>query len=420
MNTIKSLRIIIASPDDLLQEREICHEIINEFNNTTGKNLGIHLESLDGGKLTSSMGRPEEIVLKQFELNSCDLFIGLLWTRFGTPTGKISNISSTQFQSGTQEEFENAYRLSIEKGSPQIIFYKCNRDAKLTSINPEQLKDVNKFFDNFKHTGEHPGLYKNFDDLESLRYNLRVDLNYFCKMIGAHSNGHPFHLSTYFETSGFINLFLPENNELRSSTKAEILKQAKYINLIASSGNAFIGIIGHRYRDILNQRLTEGCKVRIILSNPYSISSLLRTIGENPKEIENIKKLIYSDQNNSIYKKIVESLWYKYKLNNSLQGLQLLKSKFKKQLKIKFTKFEVGSSILVTDTHCFFEPYINVNLMQRTQADILTFDMQVTSKSHITKHFVDYFELMWNLSDEVDLENIEPLDEIKKLIQYLK
>ena len=59
-------------------------------------------------------GRPQELINE--DVNSCDLFVLLLWRRWGTPSGKYS--------SGTEEEFELARQLSeANKGKPAIWLY---------------------------------------------------------------------------------------------------------------------------------------------------------------------------------------------------------------------------------------------------------------------------------------------------------
>jgi formylglycine-generating enzyme required for sulfatase activity len=65
-------------------------------------------------------------------LDDSDTFIGILWNRFGTPTGKA--------QAGTEEEFDVAYQQWEKKGRPRIHFYFCQRPANLTTTDDLRQK----------------------------------------------------------------------------------------------------------------------------------------------------------------------------------------------------------------------------------------------------------------------------------------
>lgn len=51
------------------------------------------------------------------QVGEYDIFVGIMWKRFGTPTGKAD--------SGTEEEFHIAYRPWQENESVRILFYFC-------------------------------------------------------------------------------------------------------------------------------------------------------------------------------------------------------------------------------------------------------------------------------------------------------
>ena len=71
--------------------------------------------------------------------NDYDLFIGLMWMKFGTPTAAAG--------SGTEEEFYHALkRFQNEPDSLQILFYfKDTLPNSLEDINPFELKKINEF-----------------------------------------------------------------------------------------------------------------------------------------------------------------------------------------------------------------------------------------------------------------------------------
>lgn len=118
------LTVFIASPEDLQKERREAKEVVDELNGTVGENLGWHIDLLGWEDTLPKYGRPQEIINQ--DVDSCDLFIGLLWKRWGEPTGKYS--------SGFEEEFHRATNRREETDSPEIwLFFK--------EIKPDALDD---------------------------------------------------------------------------------------------------------------------------------------------------------------------------------------------------------------------------------------------------------------------------------------
>ena len=167
-NNFKKITIFIASPSDIGIERDKFEEVVANLK-LTADYFGVVLEVKSWRDVVPDMGRPQEIIFDQLELNSFDLFVGILWHRFGTPSGAIDKEREKTYISGTEEEILSAYKLWKEYGKPRIIMYRCTRKVSPIEIDPEQLKNVNKFFEEFKAIkdddtkGEHPGLYQSFE-----------------------------------------------------------------------------------------------------------------------------------------------------------------------------------------------------------------------------------------------------------------
>jgi len=165
---ISKYRIFLASPSDLLDERESITDVINELNLTYGNPNNIVLELLkwetnSAPAITSS--DVQNII--NDDIPTYDLFIGLLWMRFGTPT--------KEFGSGTEEEFNIAYsKFKKDNNSLQILFYFKNAAPKsLDDINPEQLGKVK----DFKLTlGEKNVLFCDYNSNEELTRFLRLHI----------------------------------------------------------------------------------------------------------------------------------------------------------------------------------------------------------------------------------------------------
>ena len=117
-----TIRIFTASPGDVHVEREtLSNIVIPELRRVLSipalrsNNGDIELESIRWETHTwPDAGEDAQDVINQ-QLTSFDIFVGIMWKRFGTPTKRAD--------SGTGEEFERAYDLYTRFGLPKIMFY---------------------------------------------------------------------------------------------------------------------------------------------------------------------------------------------------------------------------------------------------------------------------------------------------------
>ena len=87
-------------------------------------------------------GRPQAQINEYVDV--CDLFLGILWRRWGSPTG--------EFTSGFEEEFELAVRRRRQSESPEIWMY--FKSVEGTSDLDEQLLRVLNFREDLKQKNE--------------------------------------------------------------------------------------------------------------------------------------------------------------------------------------------------------------------------------------------------------------------------
>lgn len=131
-SSVRTIRVFVASPGDVQRERDSLLGVINEINRALDALVprsAIRLELVRWETdAFPEMGRAQAVINKQ--IGAYDIFIGILWKRFGTPTGKAS--------SGTEEEFQIAYRRWNKYGKPIILFY-FNNSAIAP---PRSLEDV--------------------------------------------------------------------------------------------------------------------------------------------------------------------------------------------------------------------------------------------------------------------------------------
>ncbi len=175
----RKLRIFLASPSDVAEERLRVHDIATALNRTgnVADQLGLTLEVLDWHThVAPLMGRPEDVILQQLPTETWDIFVGILWLRFGAPTGALDPQTGLAFDSGTEEEFVHAYKAWQKNGQPKVLFYRCTRPASFDQIDPDHLKRVKLFFTNFDADKKHPGLYQTYETIEDFERRVWQDL----------------------------------------------------------------------------------------------------------------------------------------------------------------------------------------------------------------------------------------------------
>ena len=163
--SLKKLRIFAASPSDVASERAKLETVVDSLK-PMADYLGLTLEVVDWRAVVPDAGRPQQIIFDQLKPTSWDIFIGILWHRFGTPPG-AKDKAGQDYLSGTEEEFKAAYELWKQHGRPRMILYRCTR-ALPFDVDPDQLKNVRDFFKLIEDTkGDYPTLYQAFDTTKS-------------------------------------------------------------------------------------------------------------------------------------------------------------------------------------------------------------------------------------------------------------
>lgn len=157
--------VFVASPGDLKDERASLEEIIREFNQTQSRERGFRFELVRWEtNAYPGVGQDAQDVINKQIPNDYDVFIGIMWHRFGTPTGRAD--------SGTIEEFEQAKkRHDDDPKSVQIMFYFKDAPLPPSHIDPQQLAKVAAFR---KALGEEGTFYWTFNDLRDFERLLRI------------------------------------------------------------------------------------------------------------------------------------------------------------------------------------------------------------------------------------------------------
>lgn len=167
--SITKYTIFVSSPSDLADERAAIEEVIKELNLTYGNANNCVIELLKWETHSApgiSKFYTQDIINNDIG-DDYDIFLGLLWMRFGTATKNAD--------SGTEEEFKRAL-TRFEEGNqqPQILFYfKNSVPNSLSDIDPEQFLKVNQFK---QAIPKEKMLYWEFDTVENLQIFLRLHI----------------------------------------------------------------------------------------------------------------------------------------------------------------------------------------------------------------------------------------------------
>lgn len=152
MNGLRRIRIFVSSPGDLSDERDQCSTVVQELNTTLRVLMperGVELELIRWETHTHPdlTGAPQQVVDDQIEIDY-DIFVGMMWTRFGTPTSRAG--------SGTEHEFRAAYAGWQQRRRPRhLLFYFCEAPipVALAREAADELKAINGFHTELKQKG---------------------------------------------------------------------------------------------------------------------------------------------------------------------------------------------------------------------------------------------------------------------------
>jgi len=159
--------VLVASPSDLEPERNRLEDVVRELNLTWSRTLALRLELVRWETHGyPGMGQDPQDVLNRELTDEPDVFIGLMWGRYGTATGRAG--------SGTEEEFRRALeRHRQDPKSVRIMFYFKDAPLVPSAIDPDQLRRVQQFL---AFLGSEGSLYWKFGTLEEFERLLRLHL----------------------------------------------------------------------------------------------------------------------------------------------------------------------------------------------------------------------------------------------------
>lgn len=149
-------KVFIASPSDVLLERRIIRNVLEQWNSINSEREQIVLVPI-GWETNAApeMGRPAQDYINMDILDTCDVVIGVFWTRAGTPTRNAA--------SGSIEEI---LRESPNRRSTMLYF--SNKPISLNEVDIDQNIKLTEF----KNKVKEKSYYEEFDDEKDLSNKL--------------------------------------------------------------------------------------------------------------------------------------------------------------------------------------------------------------------------------------------------------
>jgi hypothetical protein len=165
-----ALKIFVASPSDVAEERDKLEEIVRNINLAWGENCGIRLDLVkwETHAFPGIDVDAQQVINKQIQ-EDYDCLIAIMWHRCGTPTARA--------ESGTIEEFQRAKaRYDGNKNSVKLMVYFKDQPVNPSAIDPSQLLKVNEFKASL---GEEGVFFWNFKDLDHFSTLLSLHISRF-------------------------------------------------------------------------------------------------------------------------------------------------------------------------------------------------------------------------------------------------
>ena len=149
---------------DVADERDALEKLIKEDLQTNlGRPNNLYLEPLRWEtRVTPGLGDIQERVFN--EIGPYDIFIGIFWKRFGTPSG--------EHQSGSEAEFRDAYAQWEEDPSRPVMMYFCDRPFLPKAEDLEQFGKVLAFRKELEGKGLNAAYTEITDFVDSVRRHL--------------------------------------------------------------------------------------------------------------------------------------------------------------------------------------------------------------------------------------------------------
>jgi hypothetical protein len=276
----RAYRILIASPSDVEDERDIAVQVVQEWNDLHSYNRKVVLLPLRWETHTAPEygTRPQEVINRAI-VDQCDLLIGIFWARIGSPTGLAD--------SGTLEEIER-----VAKAGKPVMLYFSKVGVDPGSLDLIQVEKLTKF----KQQTHLQALTESYKSVIEFRDKFAKQLELKVRDLQRSETAGPpaLHLSFLApETGGLLG------SKLKVNTKLPVVRD------FDEFAKALDGDAPKRAKAIIDQRIRESGAVPAVLAVQNATSFGVRdlyaeiSINADSKEVQ-------------IARSLSRSIWSKY------------------------------------------------------------------------------------------------------------
>ena len=173
-STRRVLHAFLASPGGLEEERKAIRDVVDEFNRLWADELGYQVDLVGWEETVAGYGRPQHLINQ--DVDRCDLFIGMIWRRWGTPPDSDGN-----FSSGFEEEFQRSMDRRERTGRPQVSLFFKEIPEDVMADPGDDLKRVLEFKEEVM--AKRKILFQNFSTVRDMEDRARQCVTEYVKQV---------------------------------------------------------------------------------------------------------------------------------------------------------------------------------------------------------------------------------------------
>lgn len=264
---ITLIHVFVASPSDVVEERTCLEIVIRELNKLWQNSKNIRLELIKWETDTfPDMGKDGQAVISRQIQGKYDIFIGILWKKFGSATPRAD--------SGTEEEFLGAYKLfQKDPENLRMMFYFKESKVDMKDLDLNQLQQIRNFKKKIEDLGSYHWSFKHKEELANwLRLHLTRQIEEWGKSWGRSDDEKSEHLET--DNSKSDKEFIDQEQD-----------EEGFFDLIETATNSF-GTLTTSLENISSEteNLTNNTGIRI-----EEMNSLNQNVG--PPDLKKMKRI---------------------------------------------------------------------------------------------------------------------------------
>lgn len=165
--SVQEFKVVFVSPKDMALQRQVGKKVVARLNKTlTAMNKPYRLKAMDQRDVRPEAGKASEVASKNLQIENCHILIGIFGREFGSRPGKRRQSDGYEYQSGTEQEIDEAFiaRQRNRDTRPSIMLYR-REDISPAGMTEDEIVEYARVIDYIKgcREGEHEafiGTYK--------------------------------------------------------------------------------------------------------------------------------------------------------------------------------------------------------------------------------------------------------------------